>query len=475
MKTSRRFTQLNRILSFLRFGSGVALISAAAAMAFVASGDRLFTVSSPPSQLSQDRLVISKIAGDPDAVLRNDRTTPGEAPPTGYEAYKSAARTYPANVIPTSMVQNAKKTFNKIATQTVNQAGPSSNNHWQSYGPIQNSVQPGVLSFSGATTPTASRDTALVVAPTCVPGNCRLWVGTAGGGVWRTDDALAATPTWTWLTGVLALNSVGALVADPNDSSGNTLYVGTGEGNRCSSGCESGVGVYKTTDGGNSWTKLPDACVNNTTYSCANSGDAFLGRGINRIVVDPTNANHLFVGSAMAVRGLSHVIGNGGQVRRFEPGANPVGVYESADGGNTFTEVWNGNGSTFGVTDVGLDPLDPTTVYASAFDHGVWRRSPSLDGTSSPTAFEQVFAPQFPGGGVDRTMFALTVKNSMTRIYLLDGTANNDPLGGASPTAGNFWRTDNAGKTAAALLASQAAGSTVPATPGNPFPAFYNG
>jgi len=69
-------------------------------MAFVASGDRLFTVSSPPSQLSQDRLVISKIAGDPDAVLRNDRTTPGEAPPTGYEAYKSATRTYPANVIP---------------------------------------------------------------------------------------------------------------------------------------------------------------------------------------------------------------------------------------------------------------------------------------------------------------------------------------------------------------------------------------
>src|SRR5438876_6272594 len=290
--------------------------------------------------------------------MRSARTVPGEGPVGAYEAYKSAARTYPADVIPPSMVQNAKNTFLKIAKQ----GDPSSNNHWLSYGPLQNSIQPGVLSFSGATTATASRDTALVIAPTCVPGNCRLWVGTAGGGVWRTDDALAATPTWTWLTGVLALNSVGALVADPNDSSGNTLYVGTGEGNRCSSGCEAGVGIYKTTDGGNSWTKLPDACVSNTTYSCANSGDAFLGRGINQIVVDPTNSQHLFVGSALAVRGLSHVIGNGGTTR-FEPGANEPGLYESTDGGATFTEVWDGTkpdaGLSFGITDVGLDPLDP--------------------------------------------------------------------------------------------------------------------
>jgi hypothetical protein len=453
-------------------------MSAAAAMAFVAGSDRLPTIGSPPSELSQDRQATAKMAGDPDAISISSRTTPGEGPVGGYEAYKSAARTYPANVIPVSMVQNAKKTFEKIAkqsaTQTATQAAATSNNVWQSYGPLQNSIEPGVLAFSGATDATASRDTALVIAPKCVPGDCRLWVATAGGGVWRTNDALAASPSWTWLTGVLALNSVGALVADPNDSSGNTLYVGTGEGNRCSSGCEAGVGIYKTMNGGDTWTKLPDACVSNTTYSCANSGDAFLGRGINQIVVDPTNPQHLFVGSALAVRGLSHVIGEPGETQRFEPGANPVGVYESTDGGTTFTEVWNGNGSTFGVTDVGLDPLDPTTVYASAFDQGLWRRSPSLDHTSSPTAFEQVFAPQFAAGaGVDRTMFAATVKKNgqtrQTRIYLTDGTAN----GGTQPS--NFWRTDNAGQTAAALLASQAAGSTVPAGNGNPFPTTYNG
>jgi hypothetical protein len=442
-------------------------------MAFLAvktTGPALLGKFLPPAGSDREQVAMLKTGGDPDAPFKSRRTTPGEGPIGGYEAYKSAARTYPADVIPPWMVENAKSTFNKIALN----GDPQGNNHWNSYGPIQHSVQPGVLAFSGATNTTASRDTALVIAPTCVPGNCRLWVGSAGGGVWRTDDALAAGPTWTYLTPDAAQNSVGALVADPNDASGNTLYLGTGEGNRCSSGCEAGVGVYKTTNGGNTWTKLPDACVNNTTYSCVNPGDdAFLGRGINAIVIDPTNPQHIFVGSALAVRGLSHVIGLPGETQRFEPGANPVGVYESTDGGNTFTEVWNGAGATFGVTDVGLDPLNNDTVYASAFDHGVWRRSPTFDGSTSQTDFRQVFASQFPGGGVDRTTFALTAKNKKTRIYLLDGTANGG--GSGSPIAGNFWRTDNADKTAAALLASQTAGSIVPPSPGNPFPAFYDG
>jgi hypothetical protein len=134
--------------------------------------------------------------------------------------------------------------------------------------------------------------------------------------------------------------------------------------------------------------------------------DAFLGRGISKIVIDPTNPSHIYVGSALGVRGLSHVIGNGGTTR-FPPNANNVGLYESTDGGATFTEVWDGHGSTFGVIDVGLDPLNPATVYASAFDQGLWRRSPALDGSATPYDFHQVFAPQYPGGGTDRTTLQL--------------------------------------------------------------------
>src|SRR5205807_2034790 len=190
------------------------------------------------------------------------------------------------------------------------------NNFWLSYGPRQTAIEPGVLAFTGKTDTTASRVTALVAAPTCAPGNCRLWAAAAGGGVWRTNDALAADPSWTWLNGDLQQNSVGALIADPNDPTGNTLYLGPGEANRCSSGCEAGVGIYRSTNGGDSWSKLADTCVGNAICACATPGqDSFLGRGISSIVIDPGSSNHSYVGSAQGVRGLSHVIGNGGTTR----------------------------------------------------------------------------------------------------------------------------------------------------------------
>ena len=160
--------------------------------------------------------------------------------------------------------------------------------------------------------------------------------------------------------------------------------------------------------------------------------------------------------------------------RRHRSGSSPTRTSRAStsrrDGGATFTEVWNGNdAASFGVTDVGLDPLDPTTVYASAFDQGLWRRSPSLDGSASPTDFRQVFAPRFAaGGGRDRTMFAATVKNGKTRLYLTDGADNGGGIDGA--IAAEFWRTDNANQPAATLLASQATGLTVPAGDGNPVP-----
>ena len=407
----------------------------------------------------------TKLGKDPDARDASSLAdTPGEGPIDGAEAYFSAVRTYPADEIPPTISHTAKLTFDAIAKK-----GDPGNNHWYSYGPKQSAVEPGVLAFSGATNTTASRVTAMVIAPTCTPGNCRLWVGVSGGGVWRTDDALAADPSWTYLTAGIAQNSVGTLTAAPSDPTGNTLYLGTGEANRCGSGCEAGVGIYKSTNGGSSWTKLADSCTSNSTYACVTPGqDAFLGRSISKIVVDPANPSHLYVGSALGVRGLSHVIGNGGTTR-FPPNANNVGLYESMDGGATFTEVWNGNGSTFGVIDVGLDPLDASTVYASAFDQGLWRRSAALDGSSTPYDFRQVFAPRNPGGGTDRTMFAATVKNAKTRLYLTDGTA------GSTSVPSEFWRTDNANQPAAALLASEGPGATEPPPPGIPFPALFNG
>jgi hypothetical protein len=413
--------------------------------------------------------------------------TPGEGPAGGWDAYMAAARAYPAKTLSpllrAQLQTRAKATFLRIGRADARAARrgrgfDDAGHKWKLYGPRQYALQPGVLAFSGATNITASRTTSILVSPDCKRNHCRVWAAVSGGGVWRTDNALADNPNWKQLGAKeLDQNSSGQLTLDPSDKKGRTIYYGTGEANRCSSGCEAGVGIYRSRDGGEHWTKLPDICVSNATYACASPGkDAFLGRGISKVVIDPRNKNHIFVGSAQAVRGLSHVIGNGGTTRA-EPLANAPGLYESTNGGATFTQVWNGGqAGSFGVTDVGLDPKNLDIVYAAAFDQGLWRRETG-PGT---TTFSQVFAPQFntgalAGAGFDRTMFALTVKNNKTRIYLTDGTQNAVFPGNTSPIASNFWRTDNANQPAAALLASQPAGATPPAGNGNPFPATYNG
>jgi hypothetical protein len=450
--------------------AGVAVLAGIATIAITASTD-----GAPQGSFSG-----KLAAGDPDARSGNSVTSPGLGPTT-FDAYLAAERAYPAEAIPPTLAAAAETTFAGIAAKDAKKGDPKAKGHkWELYGPTHDATQPGVTAFSGATNSTASRITALVVDPGCGTKGCRVWAGASGGGIWRTDNALASDPGWKQMNPKdLDQNSVGTLTLDPSDKKGRTLYLGTGEANRCSSGCEAGVGIYKSTDAGEHWTKLADTCVSNATYTCVNPGkDAFLGRGINSIVIDPSNGSHIFVGSAQAVRGLSHVIGNGGTTR-LEPGANEPGLYESTDGGATFTEVWNGAKpdivagapGSFGITDVGLDPSNPNVVYAAAFDAGLWRR----DAGAALTAFTQVFKPQFNQGlGVDRLMFALTSKNAHTRAYLTEGTqpatANiNDPR------AANFWRTDLADQPAATLLASQGAACTPPDPATHTFPASYTG
>ena len=73
---------------------------------------------------------------------------------------------------------------------------------------------------------------------------CRTWMAAAGGGIWRTDDALAASVAWTPTTAGLTTGAFGSLVVDPTDRTGNTLYAGSGKPNG-SSDSEAGVGLFR--------------------------------------------------------------------------------------------------------------------------------------------------------------------------------------------------------------------------------------
>jgi hypothetical protein len=268
----------------------------------------------------------------------------------------------------------------------------------------------------------ASRTVALAIDPNCKQGNCRIWAAPAGGGIWRTKNALEGQPNWSYLTGSYAINAVGSIALDPNDPTGNTLWVGTGEANACGSGCVAGVGLYKSTDGGDTWTG---------PYGT----DAFNARAVGSIVVMPGNSNVIYAASTRAIRGMSSVIG--GAVS-FIPGAPAWGLYKSTDGGNTWTFLHAGTinasdcdtadketaantpCSTRGVRQVALDPADSNTVYASSYQRGVWR---STDGG---TSWVQIKPSLDPNQNTMRPMFAVNLlPNGDTRMYVYEGAAGN--------------------------------------------------
>jgi hypothetical protein len=401
-----------------------------------------------PSALKANAQPIVGNLGEPAG--EGEGTEFGESPNSA-ELEQYAARAYPAGIVTPSQVLAARETWQSYK-ENKETTGPNNRNHpfrWELVGPIH-ATMPGVLTFSGAQYRESGRMTAMAITPTCTPSECTLWIGAAGGGIWRTDNPLSPDPKWYFVSPGFGINAIGTLDQDPNDPSGMTLYAGTGEPN-ASGDSEAGVGIYKTTNGGETWTLLPGSAQ-------------FTTRSIGKIAVVPGQPNHIYAAVARGIRGYSSV--TGGAVSRTAgpldgPDQAPLGLWESTDGGNTFTLAWDVSAiSVRGANDVGLDPQNPNIVYASAFQVGIWRRDP----THGEATFQKVFETGKPAENTSRTQFDLTVHNGHTRIYAADGSVGPrfapDPGGAVTevPDSGSgVWRVDNAETfTAAALLATQA-------------------
>ena len=361
-------------------------------------------------------------------------------------------RSYPQDAVAYEQAVAAQRSFTALplrvsprqavrATSPLRVAGP-----WRSLGPAgEKALVPGRVRHYATRGETVSgRVTALLAAPRCVPGACRLWLGAAGGGVFRTDDALAARPVWKSTSNRLTSSAIGYLARDPNDPTGRTLYVGTGEPNS-SADSEAGVGVFKSVDGGDTWSLL------------AGSPAVAAGAAVSGIAVDPRNPRVLYVSTMHSLHGSSSVFG-GAQV---PPGAPRYGVYRSADGGASFTLLFSiGDGdSARPVNQIALDPSDPGTLYAAVVGEGLFRRSPRRDGDRR---FHRIF--RFTGGEAgdgSRVVFALADLGSGLRIYV--GSSNPDEEQGVA----HLYRTDRGNRPAARLLNGWGwLSDTRPGTPG---------
>lgn len=339
------------------------------------------------------------------------------------EAYDN--RAFPNTYIAPAQQQGSYTSFQSIAKL----AGGKKTN-WQELGPVTP-----VVDYWATRTLASGMDsgrvTALALSPDCNLNDCKLFVGAAGGGVWEADNALATKPNWHPANNGIPSNAIGSLLFDPTDPVHGTLYVGTGEPNG-SGDSEAGVGLYKSTDFGKTYTLVPGSTA--VAY----------GRSIGSIGVDPANPNHIFIGTDVARHGSSSV--NGG---RFTPPGSPVvGLYESTDGGQSFALA-------FALPSDTVNPGSPTggdyfrggvsniqffgsTVYFSVFDYGLYR--------SKPGGYEQVFASKGQGAVANslssRTEFSLApLPDGSLRIYVGDL--------GSGPA--EFYRVDNANVAASAL------------------------
>jgi len=205
--------------------------------------------------------------------------------------------------------------------------------------------------------PVSGRATCVAVDPT---NSNKVYLGTAQGGVWRTLDGGA---TWTPLFDSAQSLSIGALALAPSNPS--ILYVGTGEPNN-SADSYFGVGVYRIDNVDTSPALVgpinPQITTGTTTaitYNCFN------GRAISRILVNPTDPANIFVSTAAAVAGAA-----GNALSNTVPPLALRGVFRSSNataaaGAVTFQKIVVN-------TDGSLDSpgTGNTSIFDMAFEPG---------------------------------------------------------------------------------------------------------
>src|SRR5262249_30254559 len=147
----------------------------------------------------------------------------------------------------------------------------------------------------------AGRTAHSLIDPDCgqTAGDCRLWIANAGGGIWRTLDALAPQPKWQYLSSSFDSNNTAALALDPNAPPQQPLSARRGEPTIGRGVCLGGVGPSRSPAGGPHGRGVIGSV-------------SFAGGGIGSIAVQPSHSNVIFVATgAQGSRGISSVCCNG--------------------------------------------------------------------------------------------------------------------------------------------------------------------
>ncbi|MFZ0318827.1 MAG: hypothetical protein WAL56_06850 [Candidatus Sulfotelmatobacter sp.] len=168
----------------------------------------------------------------------------------------------------------------------------------------------------------AGRATAVVIDPADATGNT-IYIGGAQGGVWKSTNAATSVPnnvTWTTVTDDQATLSIGSLAIQPGNSnpSQSVILAGTGEADN-SGDSYFGLGILRSPDGGNTWTLIPTADGGSLSFS---------GLGGTRMAFSTANTNTVVAAMAASSEGVV----DGALTSNTERG-----LYTSLDAGQTWT------------------------------------------------------------------------------------------------------------------------------------------
>ncbi len=250
------------------------------------------------------------------------------------------------------------------------------------------------------------------VAAAGVPGDPNtFYFGAVDGGVWKTSNAGV---TWTPTFDNQPVGSIGAIAVAPSNP--KIIYVGTGESD-IRSNLASGDGVYRSIDGGQTWQNI-------------GLGDT---RQISRIVVDPQNADIVYVGA------LGHAYG-----------PNPQrGVFKTTDAGAHWTKTLD-RGPETGIADLAIATDRPNILFAAAWNthRPPWSTYAPIDASGSGifrsedggNSWTRLTGPGMPDGDWGRP--AVAVSPDGKRVYALIDDGKKSGLY-RSDDGGDTWTLKN--------------------------------
>lgn len=234
------------------------------------------------------------------------------------------------------------------------------------------------------------------------------YMGTTGGGLWKTSDAGV---TWINISDkYFKTGSVGAVAVAESDP--NVVYVGMGEHAPRGVMTSYGDGVYKSTDAGKTWTKMG---LDGT-------------RHIAMIRIHPQNPDVVYIAAQGALHGPT-------QER---------GVYKSEDGGKTWKKILYVDENS-GCADLSMDMTNPRILYAALWDHRrlPWQMVSGGKGSGLYKSIDGGTSWAKLGKGLPKEMGKMGISVSRANPARVFAVIESD----TQKEKGGVFRSDDAGKS----------------------------